>query len=602
MLDTITSVTRPIDPAASQFPASYTASYVSAQRVDSDEVTAREARSDARHFIVCGDTSLAYRLVGELATRYLADVTVILADPSAGHGPSMARMNRVHIVQAAQPDATAFRAARLSAAEAVALVSRNDVGNVYAALQAQELCPDIRLVLRVHNSTLGQKVGALFTDAQVLSDVEIAAPSFVGASLGAPGATIVRVGSSVAHVTTRSDVAGHEILCGLAIATGVEEPVLLPAEEEKADLVLALDVAEHPDPVPAAPRHGLRRLYRNVYRALLSPGASPLVSRTIVVALTFLALVVLTGIGLFWAAVGSSLWHATYLMLFTSVGAGNVDLRLSGWAQIVQTVVTLAGVAMIPLLSAAIVQASVHARLALPPGALVAPERGHVVVVGLSNLGTRVVQALHDRGVEVVAVDHDENAFGSAYVREKRIHFIVGDASRQSTLDRANVAAAAALVVLTGDDVVNLEYALRGRELREDLRVVLRLFNGNFAERVKSVFNITISRSVSYLAAPAFAAGMVGREVIGTIGVRRRVLLVAEVPVIEGSSLVGRRVADVYESGEARAIALLGSGSHNVDWRPGEHEILAVGDRLIVVATRAGLSHILGRSADINSV
>lgn len=594
------------DPKPTQDP-SYTTSYLPVQRPAADTAGSSHASQRPRHFVVCGDSSLAFRLVEELAMGYRADVTVILADPDSGHGPSLARMNRVQIVRAAQPDAAAFRAARVGVAEAVALVSRNDVGNVYAALQAQELCPGVRLVLRVHNPTLGQKVEALFEDAQVLSDVDIAAPSFVGASLGRVGTTTVRIGSRVAHVTTRAGLDGHEVLCGLAVTTGVDQPILLPERDVDADLLLALDPPAEPEPpvVEAPPkRRRLRRLYRNVNRAFFGSGAQPLVSRSLSIVLAILASVVVIGTCLFWFADRAhqhvNPLKAAYLMLFTAVGAGNADLTLSPWAQIDQTIVTVAGVAMIPLVSAAIVQASVHARLALPPGALGSPERNHVVVVGLGNLGTRVLQELHDEGIEVVAIDHVEDPFGAAYAREKRIHFIVGDASRQSTLDRANVASASALVVLTVDDVVNLEYALRGRELREDLRVVLRLFDGDFADRVKRVFNITVSRSVSYLAAPAFAAGMVGREVIGTIGVRRRVLLVADVPVVASSWLAGRSVAEVHEPQEARVLAHVftgANGEEDVHWRPDGGRTLTVGDRLIVVATRIGLSRILGRSA-----
>jgi Trk K+ transport system NAD-binding subunit len=596
------SVTRPSDSAASRSDPSYSASYVPTQRGGDGAVTGRRGR----HFIVCGDTSLAFRLVEELATRYRADVTVILTDPDAGHGPTIARMNRVQIVRAAQPDAAAFRAARLNSAEAVALVARNDVANVYAALQAQDFCPDVRLIMRIHSPTLGPKVEALFEDAQALSDVEIATPAFVGASLGAVEATIVRVGARLAHVTTRANAAGHEILCGLAVTTDVDQPILLPEDEDDADLVLVLDPPEDDAAHVEAPekRHTLRRLYRNVSRGLFGVQGRPLVSRALVIALMLLAAVVLVGIGLFWftdRANHVNPLQAAYLMLFTSVGAGNADLGLSASAQVVQTIVTLAGVAMIPLASAAIVQAGVHARIALPPGALVAPERGHVVVVGLGRLGTRVVAALHERGIEVVAVDQLESPFGAPYVREKRIHFIVGDGSRQSTLARANVGTAAALVVLTVDDVVNLEYALRGRELRDNLRVVLRLFDGDFADRVKRVFNITISRSVSLLAAPAFAAAMVGREVIGTIGVRRRVLLVADVPVVAGSWLDGKRIADVYEPREARVVALFGADAAAGDWRPADERRLVVGDRLIVVATRLGLSRVLGHSSRTGS-
>jgi Trk K+ transport system NAD-binding subunit len=596
------SVMRPNEPAASRLEPSYSASYVPTQRHDDVEVTAPATTGRGRHFIVCGDSSLAFRLVEELAMRYRADVTAILADPDSGHGPAIARMNRVQVVRAAQPDAAAFRAARLHAAEAVALVARNDVANVYAALQAQELNPNIRLVLRVHSPTLGQKVEALFTDAQVLSDVDIAAPAFVGASMGVVEATVIRIGDRVAHVTTRADSAGHRTLCGLAVTAGPDAPVLLPEHEEDADLVLALDdpgAAEPYSPL-IAKRHTFARLYRNINGIVFGSTARPLVSRSLLVALAFLAGVVLVGIGLFWVTDRGKVSNpaeAAYLMLFTSVGAGNADLTLSAWSQVVQTIVTVAGVAMIPLLSAAIVQASVHARIAFPHGALVAPDRDHVVVVGLGNLGTRVVQTLHERGVEVVAIDQSPDPFGISYVRDNRIHFIVGDGSRQNTLERANVSRARALVVMTADDVVNLEYALRGRELRENIRVVLRLFDGDFADRIKRIFNITVSRSVSFLAAPAFAAGMVGREVIGTIGVRRRVLLVADVPVQAGSWLEGRRIHEVYEPGEARVVALFNDGVPDGDWRPGGHRLLTADDRLIVIATRLGLSRVLGRSA-----
>ncbi len=586
-------MTRPLESAGA------TEARIPSQRAIVDE--AERSGATGRQFIVCGDTTLAYRLVEELSMRYRADVTVILADPASGHGPSIARMNRVRIVRADQPDADAFRAAGLTTADAVALVSRDDVGNVYAALQAQEICPGVRVILRVHNSTLVRRLGELFEDAQVLSDVEIAAPAFVAASLGVIDPTVVPIGPNVARVVRRSQVGDRTIVCGLAVIDGVPSPVLLPDDEDSADLVLVFDneVAAEPKPVHT-PRRRVRRIYHNVRRGLFGENAVPLVSRGLLLILGLLSLIVLSGMVLFWLINPDphvSLPESAYLMLFTSVGAGNADLSLPPLAQIVQTTVTLAGVAMIPLVSAAIVQAGVHARLALSPGALDAPESDHVVVVGLGNLGTNVLRTLHERGREVVAVDHVENPVGAQYLRENRIHFVVGDARRESTLRRANVSNASALVVLTTDDVINLEYALQGRELCDDLRVVLRLFDGDFADRVNRTFNITTSRSVSYLAAPAFAAAMFGREVIGTIPVRRRVLLVAEVPVVDGSWLVGKAITDVHDPGQMRLLAIRDARGQTVlarDWA----RVFEAGDRLVVVGSRVGLSRILEHSED----
>jgi Trk K+ transport system NAD-binding subunit len=283
-------------------------------------------------------------------------------------------------------------------------------------------------------------------------------------------------------------------------------------------------------------------------------------------------------------------------MLLTAVGEANPDNTITVPLQVLQTIVTFTGVALIPVVSASIVQASVPA-LARDRVA----DRNHVVVVGLGNVGTRVIRALHERGFPVVAVDHADHAYGAQYVREQHIALIVGDESRESTLRRANVAHAAALVALTSDDVVNLEYALQGQQLQPALRVVLRLFDGDFAERVNKVFNVTISRSVSYLAASSFAAAMVGREVIGTIPVRRRVLLVADIPVFAGSGLAGRTLASFDATGQVRVIALTDATGRPAV-RPPTDRTLSVGDHIFVVATGTGLSQIVEQNAPVSGL
>jgi Trk K+ transport system NAD-binding subunit len=242
------------------------------------------------------------------------------------------------------------------------------------------------------------------------------------------------------------------------------------------------------------------------------------------------------------------------------------------------------------------VEAVVNARLALALGRLKEPISDHVVVVGLGNVGTRVIRRLHDLGVPVVAIDKDENARGIPVARELGMPFIIGEAGRQETLRAASVQTCRALVVLSTDDVTNLQAALQGRELKEDLRVVLRLFDGDFADRVQRAFGITISRSVSYLAAPVFASAMLEREVVATIPVSRRVLLLAEVPVCPGSPLDGATLATSHTE-EARVIAVIVDRQRDIVWTPPPEHRLNRDDVLFVVATREGLGRMLGMSA-----
>jgi Trk K+ transport system NAD-binding subunit len=220
----------------------------------------------------------------------------------------------------------------------------------------------------------------------------------------------------------------------------------------------------------------------------------------------------------------------------------------------------------------------------------------HVVVVGLGNVGTRVIDELADLGIPVVAVDKNDAAKGAQLARTREIPFIVGDASQLETLRAASVGSCRALVVVSTDDVTNLEAALQARALKPDLRVVLRLFDGDFADRVQRAFGVTISRSVSYLAAPAFAAALLEREVVGTIPVNRRVLLLAEVPIVAASELDGATMALTQDVGEARVLALVTDEGHDTVWAPPASRVLAAGDVLIVVATRLGLGRLLGKS------
>jgi hypothetical protein len=78
----------------------------------------------------------------------------------------------------------------------------------------------------------------------------------------------------------------------------------------------------------------------------------------------------------------------------------------------------------------------------------------------------------------------------------------------------------------------------------------------------------TISRSVSYLAAPAFAAAMLEHQVLRTIPVGRHVLLIADFLVSAGSELAGEPVESVHETSEVRVIALRRAAAEGVDWSP----------------------------------
>ena len=126
-------------------------------------------------------------MVEELTVRYGEHVTVILPSARREHGPAMARLPGVRLIERADLDHQAFLAAGLPSARALALLRQDDLGNFHAALRAQELNADLRLVVAIFNTSLGERIQTFFTDCAVLSDSSMAAPSFAAAATLMPG-------------------------------------------------------------------------------------------------------------------------------------------------------------------------------------------------------------------------------------------------------------------------------------------------------------------------------------------------------------------------------------------------------------------------------
>lgn len=92
--------------------------------------------------------------------------------------------------------------------------------------------------------------------------------------------------------------------------------------------------------------------------------------------------------------------------------------------------------------------------------------RGHVIVCGLGNYGTRLACAFHDQGTNVVVLCKDATPPGPAGLHECRVRGIpvlAGDATDPLALERAAVRRAACLVAVCGDDGTNADVALAAR-------------------------------------------------------------------------------------------------------------------------------------------
>jgi Trk K+ transport system NAD-binding subunit len=142
------------------------------------------------HVVLCGLNELGYRTLEELV-RGARDLGATLV---AGN----------------YRDQAVLRAAGVPAAGALVVTEDDDVGNLHAALAAQELNPALRMRLRMFNQELGRRVQELFEDCQVFDSAALAVPAFVSAALLQDWQQRVEVDGRL-RVTPRSRAQGRTV-------------------------------------------------------------------------------------------------------------------------------------------------------------------------------------------------------------------------------------------------------------------------------------------------------------------------------------------------------------------------------------------------------
>ena len=540
------------------------------------------------HCIVCGDGPLAYRIGEELTSRYGEDVVLVLPERLRSNGPQMSTPAGATVLERDDLSSETFTEAGVVSARALALVGQDDLANFHAALRAQELNPDLRLVVAAFNRRLGEHIRGFFRDCTVLSSSSMAAPSFVAAALGSPAPSHVRVSGRTLYLAKRSDAPPGHVVCGLAVPDDPAGTTQLVAPDELADgddgLVLAVADGTPRDPL-AMRRDPVRAFAGMLLRLAWNK-----------LGLAFAILLAVVAIGFGLLLTRYSVGTALYLTIMDMTGSAFTGPSVRGTERAAQVLLTIEGMALIPLVTAIIVGARLTGSVRGEPR----PRGGHVIVVGLGNVGTRVVGELHDLGFNVACVDHDPEARGIPLARRLGLPVVIGEAYLEETLHAAGLETSIGLVSATSSDIVNLETALMARALREDLRIVLRLFDDDLAQRVQKSAGI-LSRSVSYMAAPAFAAAMLEHQVLRTIAVGRHVLLIADVRVEPGADIAGQALAELERDGQARVLALQVRGTPRFGWSPHHGYLLAAGDRMIVLATRAGLGRFLAGNRPVVS-
>ena len=204
--------------------------------------------------------------------------------------------------------------------------------------------------------------------------------------------------------------------------------------------------------------------------------------------------------------------------------------------------------------------------------------RNHVVLCGLGRVGFRIARELLAAKESVVAIEKDPDSLFVEEMQDAGVPVLIGDARLKKNLLQANLLQARAIILATNDDLTNLDAALTSRELKPDIRVVLRLFDDTLATKVAAQFQLPVISS-SQVSAPAFVAAATGRSVRQCFQVDGQTIHVADLKI---SRLSSRTVAALQK--EYGVSVVLHKGSSGEAALPDPEAKVQSGDTIIVAA------------------
>ncbi|WP_316433484.1 NAD-binding protein [Leptolyngbya sp. NK1-12] len=454
--------------------------------------------------------------------------------------------------------ASTLLAAGIREAHTLVLATSDDALNLAVLTQARVLNPRIRIVNRLFNASLGDRLDHTLPDHFSMSVAALAAPVFAFAALGSRAIGQLRLFNQTWPIREEYIDDNHPWR-GRKLSDLWEERsrmliYYLPARN-RMDLVSAVVCGKHLQPgdrLIIATQPQVHTSQRNLRQKLIGLFTGiryfqQHIRPTIWISLVLLTTIIGSTLIYTAASMHTSLVDALYFSVGLITGAGgNEDVVETAPADIklFTVMLMLVGAAVVGIFYALLNDFVLGTRLQQFWNTARVPHRHHYIVCGLGGVGIQIVSQLHASGCEVVAIERDPNNRFLNVARALKVPVIQGDANLAATLQTAHAAGAAALLAVTSNDVANLEIALTAKGLSAKLPVIVRNQNPQFAPLAQRVFDFEAVFSPAELAAPSFAAAALGGRILGN-GMTADILWVALATIITPAHpFCGKRVKD----------------------------------------------------------
>ncbi len=566
--------------------------------------------------VLCGLGRLGTRIL-----RYLhsANFPVVVIDNRCASDDE--RLQGARFVRGDFRQRSVLETAGVAEARGVLILTGDDVVNISTVLMVRAIHPSVRVVLRLFNQSLLDRLGSVLPNVQALSTSLLTAPVLAMTAVAGQGLAAFEVegetdgerrvvecqvgshsrllgrtlGEVMAHrdavVLTHAAHHGTEsFLLDIDVQTRLHpgDHLVLCARPRSLSALLEEMGADAPSPLWAGWPRRMARVARRFF-ADIDPAV--LICTSVLIGVILASTLVLC-FGVEKYKVIDALFRTVSVMA-TGASMYEDNVEYSPGMKVFVAMLRIIGAALLAAFTAILTNYLLRARL---DGALEVrriPEGGHLVVCGLGPIGFRVVEELLRYNEAVVVIERDA---GNRFVRAARqlgVPVIIGDAGVRGVLLEARTASSRAVIAATDDDLTNLAIALLVRELHEEHRVVLLMSDPDLAHLLREAADVRHALSVPMLASPAFLASLFGDRVLRVFPLRGKLFAVLDLLIQSADPFVEHSVRAMSVDYCLTAVALLPAQG------PPPHPLLAAplraGDRLVAIIALTDLESLLRR-------
>ncbi|MCL6434124.1 MAG: NAD-binding protein [Leptolyngbyaceae cyanobacterium HOT.MB2.61] len=581
-----------------------------------------EAGISATSFLVCGLGSL-----GQYCVRLLREFEVTInaieaIAPPHWEIPDLPNwLNELVIGDCRQPKI--LEQANIHQCRAILLVTSDERVNIAAAFAARSLNPNIRLVIRSAQENLNELLSQQLGNFAAYEATQLPASAFALAALGDSTQGFFRLEGCLLRVVKEQISTGqrwcdrrqlYELNTSTRRVLNYAEHGASPidafyqwepnARVRAGDTITYIEIAERLTNLAIAQEDGVRFRWQELIRNLAwKPLKHKLnqfwqnsnqMQRVGILSCIVMVSLLLAGAVLFKMQYSDiNLQEAFNISLILALGGFDelfggrqMPFQISWWLYLFSISMTVAGTIFIGILYAILTERVLAARFQFLKRRPPVPKTGHIVLIGLGRVGRRVADLLLELKHPLVGV----SATAMPLEVPSEIPLVTGEI--KDSLAKVNLAKAKSVVVLTDDEVANLEIGLMARAANPSCNLVLRTVDQRFAESVARLLPDARVLGAYALAAEAFVAATFGENILNLFRLNNRTTLVTEYIIEAGDTLEGRLLGEVAYGYGVVPILYQRSSYDSARLMPLDDIRLHRGDRLVVLATIEGLRRV----------